>query len=176
MPRPRGSAWTPRRATTATGSARVVNAVSTCVFLDSPICVVSGMRATPARGHWPSFTYRRHLCAGLFARSPPIIRIGSASSLFCQPSASFFRHDTTETWMAGTKLSEIRVVASYVLTLPSLRPFRTLLSVVGPTVEGVLFREPAHAFTARRSNPGGFPHLGRPLDAHRPQTSPRQIE
>jgi hypothetical protein len=47
---------------------------------------------------------------------------------------------------------------------------------VTPTVERVVFSESAHTFSAGRSNPGGFPHFGRPLDADRPQAPLRQIE
>jgi hypothetical protein len=62
------------------------------------------------------------------------------------------------------------------LTLSKFRPFCALLNVVTSTVEGVVLSESAHALSPRRSNPGGFPHLGRPLDAHRTQTPLRQIE
>jgi hypothetical protein len=40
------------------GSTRVFNAVLTRVFLNAPICVVSSMRTTPTRRHWPSLTRR----------------------------------------------------------------------------------------------------------------------
>jgi hypothetical protein len=43
------------------GSTQVLNAVSTRVLLNSPICVVSGVRITSTRRHWPSLTHCRHL-------------------------------------------------------------------------------------------------------------------
>jgi hypothetical protein len=81
-----------------------------------------------------------------------------------------------EARMVHSKLSVVGVIGPCVLPLSEFRPFRTLLSAVSPTVEWVVFSESTHAFPPRRSNPGGIPHFGRPLDAHRTQTPLRQIE
>jgi hypothetical protein len=107
---------------------------------------------------------------------PPIIRIAYASSLCGQLFTSLFRHDVTEARVAVANLAVVGILGPCVLPLSEFRPFRTLLSVVIPTVERVVFSESTHAFPPRRSTPGGFPHFGGPLDAHRPQTPLRQIE
>jgi hypothetical protein len=154
----------------------VFNAVSTRIFLHPSLCVVSGMRTTPARRHWPPLTHRGHFCAGLITGLPPIVWIANASTLFGQLLASLFRHDMTEAWVGGSEPSEVRVLGPCVLPLSEFRPFRTLLGAMTATVERVVLSESASALPPRRSNPGGFPHLGRPLDAHRTQAPRRQIE
>jgi hypothetical protein len=78
--------------------------------------------------------------------------------------------------VGGSELSVVGVFGPCVLPLSEVRPFRTLLGAVTATVEGVILSESARALPPRRSNPGGFPHLGRPLDAHRTQAPQRQIE
>jgi hypothetical protein len=82
----------------------------------------------------------------------------------------------TEARVGGSELSVVGVLGPCVLPLSEFRPFRTLLSAVTPTVEHVVLGESTNALPPRRSNLGGFPHLGRPLDAHRTQAPLRQIE
>jgi hypothetical protein len=157
-------------------STRVFNAVLRCIFLNAPIRVMSGMRATSARRHWPPLPHRRHLCAGLIACLTSKVWIANASTLFGQLLASLFRHDVTKARVGSPELSVVGVLGPSVLSLSKFRPFRTLLNAVSPTVEGVFVSESTNALPPSRSNPGGFPHLGRPLNAHRTQAPQRQIE
>jgi hypothetical protein len=82
----------------------------------------------------------------------------------------------TETRVVLAEPSVVGILGPGVLPRSEFRPFSALLSVVSPNVEWVFFGESTYAFSPSRPNPGGFPHFGRPLDAHRPQTALRQIE
>src|SRR5262245_35477205 len=121
------------------------------------------MRTPSARRHRPPLTHRRHLCAGLITSLPPKVWIANASTLFGQLLASLLRYDMTEARVSGSELSVVGVLGPCVLPLSEFRPFRTLLGAVTATVEGVVLSESTRALPPRRSNPGGFPHLGRPL-------------
>lgn len=82
----------------------------------------------------------------------------------------------TEAGVVLSKLAVVRILASCVLLLSEFRPFRALHRTMTPTVKRVGVSESAHALPPRRPNPGGFPHFGRPLDAHGTQTPLGQIE